>query len=102
MPRKAYLIKLYPGKGESFDLAHRPPWPEVERLLREHGVEAYTIYRHELDLFLHVAMQSEARWNALIEEEGWLRWWRELAPLMQSHPDGTPVMTELPVVYDLG
>jgi L-rhamnose mutarotase len=101
MIRKAFLMTLYAGQEEEYERRHNPIWPELEAKLKEHGAHNYSIFRHGLQLFAYVEIEDEARWDALAQTEVVKRWWAYMAPLMETHPDNSPVGIELKEVFHI-
>ena len=44
MVRKAFLMTLKPGHQAEYQRRHNPIWPELQQVLREHGVRNYSIF----------------------------------------------------------
>ena len=104
MVRKAFRLSVHPGAAAEYERRHRPIWPELERVLREHGVLSYSIYldpgTHEL--FGYVEIEDEARWSAVAQTDVCRRWWRWMREVMPANPDDSPVSRELREVFHLG
>jgi len=103
MIRKAFVMSLYPGREAEYKLRHSPIWPELEELLKSHGVHNYSIF---LDLqshclFAYAEIEEQAQWDALAQTECCRRWWRSLEDIMPSREDGSPVSTPLQEVFHL-
>ena len=103
MIRKAFVMKLNPGQAEEYRRRHSPIWPELESVLKEHGVSNYSIFLHPetLQLFAYAEIQDEARWNAIAQTDACARWWRHMADVMPSNPDGSPESTALDEMFHL-
>ena len=43
---KAFGMSVNPGSEEEYERRHNPIWPELEALLRAHGVTNYHIFLH--------------------------------------------------------
>ena len=101
--RKAFRMSVHPGREPEYARRHQPIWPELEAVLREHGVREYSIFLDAAtgDLFGYVDVDDEARWNAIAETGVCRRWWASMRELMPSHPDGRPVSRELTEVFRL-
>ena len=57
---KAYTVRLREGERESYLAYHREIWPEVEKVLKEAGIEEYKIYITPDDqLFSIIGMKEE-------------------------------------------
>lgn len=103
MIRKAFKMKLLPGKAQEYTKRHNPVWPDLERVLRDHGASNYSIFLDaETDLlFAYVEVASESRWAAIADTEICRRWWAYMQELMYTHPDGSPQATDLEEVFYL-
>jgi L-rhamnose mutarotase len=96
-------MAVHPGQEAEYERRHRPIWPELERVLREHGVDRYSIFLDPVDssLFAYVEMEDEARWNAVAGTEVCRRWWAHMREIMPSNDDDSPVSRELPEVFHI-
>lgn len=103
MIRKAFLMKLKPGWREEYGRRHNPIWPELEEVLRGHGVRNYSIF-HEPGterLFAYAEVESEELWQRIAETEACRRWWAHMRELMLTNPDDSPVSENLDEVFHL-
>ena len=55
------------GREAEYAERHSPIWPELEAVLRSHGVRSYSIFLDPEtgDLFAYVEIDSEERWAAI-------------------------------------
>ena len=92
-----------PAARPEYARRHQPIWPELEAVLREHGVREYSIFLdpETRDLFGYVEIEDEARWNAIADTDVCRRWWTSMRELMPSHADDSPVSRDLPEVFHL-
>jgi L-rhamnose mutarotase len=83
---------------------HNPVWPELEAVLREHGVVNYSIFLDPVrsELFAFAEIESEEQWNAIASTEVCKSWWRHMREIMPSNADNSPVSVELREVFRLG
>ena len=98
------LDRLQPlGQEAEYERRHRPIWPELESVLKEHGVDRYSIFLDPSDgsLFAYVEIEDEARWDAIASTPECRRWWRHMRDVMPSHPDDSPVSAELSEVFHM-
>ena len=88
MIRKAFVMSVNAGCEVEYERRHNPIWPELEQVLKSHGVESYTIFlsAQTRQLFAYVECESEARWDAIAETAECQRWWRHMAELMPHNP----------------
>ena len=103
MIRKAFLMKLKPGCREEYERRHTPIWPELQKVLKEHGVHNYSIFleRDTNRLFGYAEIESEELWRQIASTEVCRRWWAHLKELMETNSDNNPVKAELEEVFRL-
>ena len=103
MIRKAFLMKLQPGCQEEYERRHNPIWPELQTILKEQGVNNYSIFldRRTDQLFGYAEIESDSRWQQIAQTEICQRWWADMKDLMLTNPDGSPMTTELAKVFHL-
>lgn len=103
MIRKAFVMSVHPGHEAEYERRHNPIWPELEAVLRVHGVQTYSIFLHPetRQLFAYVEFTSEAQWQAVASTDVCQRWWASMRELMPSNPDHSPVARELREVFHL-
>jgi L-rhamnose mutarotase len=103
MIRKAFVMSVDAGSEHEYERRHRPIWPELERVLKQHGVHNYSIFLHEESrrLFAYAEIEDEARWTAIASTPECRKWWAYMKDVMPSNPDSSPVSTELLEVFHL-
>lgn len=103
MIRKAFAMSVYPGQEDAYGQRHNPIWPELETVLRAHGVHNYSIFLHPetRQLFAYVEIESEERWAAIANTEVCKRWWAHMKELMPANPNGSPKTLDLKEVFHL-
>lgn len=103
MIRKAFLMTLRPGCREEYERRHNTVWPEMEEVLRRHGVRNYSIFhRRETEmLFAYAEVESEEHWRRIADTEACRRWWAHMKDLMLTEPDDSPVSETLEQVFHL-
>ncbi len=103
MIRKAFVMSVAAGKEAEYKRRHRPIWPELEAVLRAHGVRSYAIFldASTRQLFAYAEVDSEARWAAIAQTPECRRWWAHMRDLMPSNADGSPVARDLREVFVL-
>ena len=101
--RRAFRMAVTPGRETEYVRRHQPIWPELEAVLREHGVREYSIFLdpETRDLFGYVDVEDEPRWHAIADTGVCRRWWTSMRELMPSHADDRPVSRELTEVFRL-
>ncbi|HEY3900459.1 MAG TPA: L-rhamnose mutarotase [Chthoniobacter sp.] len=93
MIRKAFVMSVNSGSEEEYERRHSPIWPELEQVLRSHGVHHYSIFLHpeSRQLFGYVEVEDEARWKAIARTEICQKWWEHMTDIMPSNADNSPV-----------
>lgn len=103
MIRKAFVMRLHEGQEAEYRGRHNPIWPELEAVLKAHGVHNYSIFLHAetWQLFGYVEIESEERWNAIAQTPECLRWWRYMREVMETNADCSPASMPLEEVFHL-
>jgi L-rhamnose mutarotase len=103
MIRKAFVMSVHAGQETEYERRHRPIWPELERVLKAHGVHNYSIFldAETRQLFGYVEIEDEARWAAIAQTPECRRWWKHMREIMPSNADDSPVSRELREVFYL-
>lgn len=103
MQKKAFLMRVKPGVAAEYEKRHNPIPAELAAELRSHGVTSYSIFldAERLLLFAYIEFESEERLAGVARTAACQRWWRFMAPLMETNPDGSPQQTVIPQVFDL-
>jgi len=103
MIRKAFVMLVNAGFETEYERRHSPIWPELERVLKAHGVRNYSLYLDVLthQLFGYAEIENEDQWTAIAGTPECRRWWAYMAELMPHGPDGAPLATDLKEVFHL-
>ena len=103
MIRKAFVMQLHSGQTQEYTKRHSPIWPELEAVLKSHGVSNYSIFLHEgtLQLFAYAEIEDEARWAAIAQTEVCQLWWTHMGDIMDSNPDRSPCAVDLKETFHL-
>jgi L-rhamnose mutarotase len=101
--RKAFVMSVNPGQEKEYEKRHRPIWPELEAVLKKHGVHNYSIFLHAgtRQLFAYAEIEDEARWQAIAQTPECQKWWRHMGDIMPANPDHSPQATNLREVFHL-
>lgn len=101
--RKAFVMSLNTGTEEEYEKRHSPIWPELEKVLKDHGVSNYSIFLHPetRQLFGYAEIESEERWAAIASSPICQKWWHHMSDIMSSNPDKSPVSLGLREVFHL-
>ena len=96
-------MQLKPGVVAEYKKRHHEIWPELLRELRVAGISDYSIFFDEETLTLF-AVQKLGEHNSaadLPDSPVVRKWWDYMAPLMETHPDNSPVAVRLKEVFHL-
>jgi len=97
-------MTLKPGTEVEYERRHNPIWPELQEVLKNHGVHNYSIFldrSSNLNLFAYAEIESEELWQRIAETDVCRRWWSYMKGLMLTNEDNSPVTTELSEVFHL-
>jgi L-rhamnose mutarotase len=96
-------MQLVPGVQDEYRMRHNPIWPELEDILRSHGVHNYSIFldRASDRLFAYVELESEELWEQIASTDVCRRWWSYMKQLMNTNPDDSPETLILEEVFHL-
>jgi len=99
--RFAFKMKMYPGFREEYKKRHREIWPELVTLLKQEGIENYSIFLDEETntLFAYQEQSGIASSQDLGTTEIVKKWWKYMADIMETNPDNSPVSIPLEQVF---
>lgn len=65
MSKKAIKMTLYSGAETEYQKRHDELWPEVRKMLKEHGVLSYSIFLDPESnaLFGYLEIEDEEKWK---------------------------------------
>jgi L-rhamnose mutarotase len=103
MKRAAFAMQLKPGMAAEYKKRHDELWPELAKALADAGVRDYAIYLDPASgvLFASQKLTEHNLSAALPTLEVVRRWWKYMAPLMETNPDDSPVVRELEEMFYL-
>jgi len=103
MRKIASRMRLKPGCLAEYRRRHDLLWPELAALLKESGVEDYSIHHDPKDDALFAVMWCTApeRLATLPDHPVMRRWWAHMAPLMDTNADLSPINTPIETVFHL-
>jgi L-rhamnose mutarotase len=101
MDRVAFKMKLYPGKIEEYKRRHDEIWPELTSLLKETGIQEYSIFLDEDTLILFGVLQVKERQalDSLPQHPVMKKWCAYMKDIMESNSDNSPVSIPLKEVF---
>jgi L-rhamnose mutarotase len=103
MIRKAFVMYLNEGRRDDYESRHNPIWPDLQEVLKSHGVSNYSIFFNEKtnELFGYAEIESEEQWAAIAQTEPCKKWWAHMRDLMATNEDNSPVSLEIEEVFHL-
>ena len=103
MISQAFVMSVHPGSEQEYERRHRPLWPELEKVLKDHGAHNYSIFLQPetRQLFGYVEIEDEARWAAIAATPVCQRWWKHMGDIMPANPDNSPVSAGLREVFHI-
>jgi L-rhamnose mutarotase len=103
MKRVAFKMKLYKGSEDEYKKRHDAIWPELKTLLKETGVEDYSIFLDKETNILFGILKTEnvVKLDELPHHPLMKKWWAFMKDLMESNPDNSPVSIPLEEVFYL-
>ena len=87
MKRKAFVMSVNRGMEEEYERRHSPIWPELEAVLKRHGVLNYSIFldSETRQLFGYAEIEDEERWSAIAQTPICESWWAYMKEIMPSN-----------------
>jgi L-rhamnose mutarotase len=103
MQKLAFTMQLDPGKEAEYRRRHDEIWPDLAALLKAAGISDYSIHLDpETHVLFAVLWRSDDHgMDDLPAHPVMKRWWAHMADLMETNPDGSPVVHPLTTVFHL-
>lgn len=103
MEKIAFKMQLKPGHLDEYRRRHDDIWPDLVDALKAAGIRDYSIHHDPATnaLFATLWREEGHRMDDLPSLPVMRRWWDAMAPLMETHPDGSPVSEPLETVFHL-
>ena len=103
MEKIAFRMRLHPGQKAEYRKRHDEIWPELVALLKDAGIEDYSIHLDdETNLLFGVLWRKpDHKMEALPAHHVMQRWWAHMSDIMETHPSGAPVVAPLETVFHL-
>lgn len=101
MQRIAFIMKLHKGFEEEYKKRHDAIWPELRDLLKQTGIEDYSIFLDEAsgNLYGYLRVADRAAMDELSKHPVMQRWWEYMKDIMEVHADASPVRIPLKEVF---
>ena len=99
--RFSFKMKMFPGFKEEYRKRHNEIWPELVKLLKNEGIENYSIFLDEETntLFAYQEQSGNSSSQDLGKTEIVQKWWKYMADIMETNPDISPVTVPLEQVF---
>lgn len=103
MTRVAFKMQLFPDQKTEYKKRHDEIWPELVLLLKDNGIQEYSIFLDEStsSLFGCLKVSDPALLDDLPSHPVMQKWWAYMGDIMESNPDNSPVSTPLEEVFYL-
>ncbi|WP_299425107.1 L-rhamnose mutarotase [uncultured Shimia sp.] len=103
MEKVAFCMKLHADKIDEYRERHDAIWPELVGLLKDAGVEDYSIHLNPKthQLFGVLWRREDHGMDHLPDHPVMKRWWAYMADIMDTNADNSPVLTDLEQVFHL-
>ncbi|MFV0556398.1 MAG: L-rhamnose mutarotase [Lactovum sp.] len=100
--KKAFKMKLYDGMLEEYQKRHQQVFPELLLEFKKAGLTDYSIWLDEESnfLFAYLNVGNVEIWNQISETEACRKWWKFMAPIMETNLDDSPKSKDLILAYD--
>ncbi|SLN24077.1 L-rhamnose mutarotase [Aquimixticola soesokkakensis] len=103
MEKYAFRMTLHAGKLDEYRKRHDEIWPELVSLLKEAGVEDYSIHYDPQTraLFGVLWRRDDHSMDSLPDHPVMQKWWAHMADIMETHADNRPAQVDLTPVFHL-
>ena len=103
MQRIAFKMKLFKGKEAEYKKRHDEIWPELKSLLKQTGIEEYSIFLDEETnvLFGVLKIEDPMKLDELPNHPIMKKWWSYMKDMMETNEDGAPVSVRMNEVFYL-
>ncbi len=78
MERRAFLIRVKPGKEDDYRRTHANPWPELIEDNRKAGIRSYSIFMLGQQLFGYMEVEDYEKAIAYLGKSEVQRRWQEM------------------------
>ena len=103
MSRLAFKMKLLKGFEEEYKKRHDAIWSDLQQLLKETGINEYSIFLDEETntLFGVMNVKDALKLDELPNHPVMKKWWTYMNDIMETNPDNSPVSIPLKEVFYL-
>lgn len=83
------MIQARPGMELEYERRHNPIWPELKKVLKDHGISNYSIFLHQETnhLFCYLEIEDEKKLRDLPDSEVCRRWWQSMTEVLICEND---------------
>lgn len=101
--RVGFKMKLHRGHETEYKRRHEKLWPDLEQLLKQTGIEDYSIFLDEETniLFGTFKIADAKGLDELPKHPVMKKWWAYMKDIMESNLDNSPVSIPLKEVFYL-
>jgi L-rhamnose mutarotase len=103
LQRIAFKMKLHKGFEAEYQKRHDEIWPELQVLLKDSGIQEYSIFLEEATgyLFGFLKIADPTKIDALPSFPVMQKWWQYMSDIMETNTDFSPVSIPLTEVFYL-
>jgi L-rhamnose mutarotase len=101
MIRRAFTMRLKPGKLAEYKRFHDNIWPELVAEIERSGIASMTIFENDPVLFLYSEIKDEGAWDRLWATKIHDKWAEAMNPFMFFRDDGVVDSSALREVFHL-
>ncbi len=103
MKRVGFKMQLSKGKEEEYLKRHDEIWPDLVTLLKDSGIQDYSIFLDASTnaLFGILTISDPGNLDNLPKHEVMQRWWKYMSDIMETNEDNSPVSIPLKEVFYL-
>ena len=103
MQRIAFKMQLHKGFEDEYAKRHAQLWPDLALLLKEAGIQEYSIFLDPdtLALFGVLKVSDKLKLDELPSNPVMKKWWDYMKDIMETNPDNSPVSVPLEEVFYL-
>lgn len=104
MRRFAFKMFLKPGNEKEYERRHAAIWPELVKMIKEAGIENYSIYWDKDTNILFGYQECVGTGNSQDADKVdavTRKWWDMMADIMEVNSDNSPVTVPLQEVFHL-
>ena len=103
MQRVVFKMKLNAGCKDEYKKRHDALWPELKSLLKDSGIQEYSIFldQETNDLFGYLMIEDSKTLDNLPQHEIMRKWWLYMKDIMHTNEDNSPVSIPLKEMFYL-